>query len=37
MQELRKTVEVMSSIATREAYLELVPRFERESGITVST
>lgn len=37
MQEMRKTLEVMSSIATREAYLELVPRFERESGVSVAT
>lgn len=37
MQELRKTLEVMSSIATREAYLEVVPRFEHESGVQVKT
>jgi molybdate transport system substrate-binding protein len=37
MQEMRKSLEVMSSIATREAYLEIVPRFERESGVAVST
>ena len=37
MQELGKTLEVMSSIATREAYLELVPRFERETRVEVRT
>ena len=38
MQETRKkTLEVMSSIAMREAYLELVPRFEHESGVQVMT
>lgn len=37
MQEVRRRLEVMSSIATREAYLELVPLFERESGISVTT
>src|SRR3954454_24348841 len=30
-------IKVLSSIATREAYLELVPRFERASGHKVST
>src|SRR3954469_18702197 len=30
-------VKVLSSIATREAYLELVPQFERTSGHTVAT
>ncbi|MBM3529606.1 MAG: ABC transporter substrate-binding protein [Alphaproteobacteria bacterium] len=30
-------VEVLSSIATREAYLELVPQFERETGSKVLT
>jgi len=30
-------LEVMSSLAIREAWLELVPRFERESGIAVDT
>src|SRR5262245_23586507 len=29
-------IKVLSSIATREAHLELVPRFERESGQTVA-
>jgi molybdate transport system substrate-binding protein len=37
MQELGKTLEVMSSIATREAYLELVPRFEQETRVEVRT
>lgn len=37
MQEMGKTLEVMSSIATREAYLELVPRFEREARVEVKT
>lgn len=37
MQEMGKTLEVMSSIATREAYLELVPRFERETRVEVKT
>jgi molybdate transport system substrate-binding protein len=31
------TVDVLSSIATREAYLELVPQFERETGCKVAT
>jgi molybdate transport system substrate-binding protein len=30
-------IKVLSSIATREAYLELVPQFERSSGHTVTT
>ena len=30
-------IKVLSSIATREAYLELVPRFERDSGHKVTT
>ena len=30
-------VEVLSSIATKEAYLDLVPKFERETGHTVTT
>ena len=30
-------IKVLSSIATREAYLELVPQFERASGHSVST
>ena len=30
-------VEVLSTIATKEAYLELVPKFERDSGHTVTT
>jgi molybdate transport system substrate-binding protein len=37
MQEMGKTLDVMSSIATREAYLELVPRFEQESRVEVKT
>jgi molybdate transport system substrate-binding protein len=31
------TIDVLSSIATKEAYLKLVPLFERESGHTVNT
>ena len=30
-------IKVLSSIATREAYLELVPQFERASGHTITT
>ena len=30
-------IKVLSSIATREAYNELVPQFERSSGHTVTT
>ena len=30
-------IKVLSSIATKEAYLELVPQFEKASGHTVST
>ena len=30
-------IDVLSSIATREAYVELVPRFERETGHKVIT
>ncbi|HEX4781682.1 MAG TPA: substrate-binding domain-containing protein [Usitatibacter sp.] len=32
-----RRLEAMSSLAIREAWLELVPRFERESGIAVDT
>jgi len=31
------TIDVLSSIATKEAYLKLVPLFERESGLSVNT
>ena len=30
-------IKVLSSLATREAYLELVPQFERSSGHKVTT
>ena len=30
-------IKVLSSIATKEAYLELVPQFEKASGHTVAT
>jgi molybdate transport system substrate-binding protein len=30
-------IKVLSSLATREAYLELVPQFERASGRKVAT
>ncbi len=37
MSAMTDPVEVLSSIATKEAYLELVPKFERETGHKVAT
>src|SRR5258706_16036103 len=34
---LKNELQVMSSLAIREAYLELVPRFEKDSGRKVAT